>query len=120
MAGGAGALPAASVFDLDSEVNGDVQNGLRLTVFVVGNLPGFELDRLVEISERYLGHSFILAASAILVVHVSRFGKADRRCNRLANPIVVRDRDAGADRAAQAIFVRRNRLAGCVSIGAGA
>ena len=75
MAGGAGAASAAGVLKLDSEVDGDVQDRLGFAVFVVGELAGLELDGLVEIGERYLGHSFILAASAILVVHVSRFGK---------------------------------------------
>ena len=44
------------MIERDAEVNGDVQNRLRLPVFVVRELAGFELHGLVEIRERNLGH----------------------------------------------------------------
>ena len=49
------------MFELNAEIDGDVQNRLGLAVFVVGKLAGLELDRLAEVGERYLGHTFIVA-----------------------------------------------------------
>ena len=58
---GAGAASSAGVLKLDAEVDGDVQQGLRLPVLVVGELAGLKLDSLIEVGEGNLGHAFIFA-----------------------------------------------------------
>ena len=90
VAGGAGAASSTGVFQLNSEIQRDVQNRLGLTVFVVREFPVFKLDRLAEIDETLpwaQSHSngMDLAASAILDVHVSRSGKTYRRSVRRAH-----------------------------------
>lgn len=62
MAGSAGALPAAGVLQLNAEMHGDVQNRLRLSMFVVGQLAGFEFDGAIDVRERYFRHTFIVAS----------------------------------------------------------
>jgi len=49
VAGSAGALASAGVFDGNLEVHRDIQNGFGLSVFVVGKLSGFEFHCFVEI-----------------------------------------------------------------------
>jgi hypothetical protein len=80
VAGGAGAASAAGVLNVDSAVQRDIQQRLALAVFVVGKLPGFELDRLAGVDESYLGHIFILEnPPAILVIsHVPSSGETCR------------------------------------------
>ena len=61
VAGGAGAATAAGVFELNAEVQRDIEDRLRLAVLVVRKLAVLELDGLVEIGECHLRHIFILA-----------------------------------------------------------
>lgn len=102
---GASATPSAGVLELNAEIERHIQNRFGLAMFVVRQLAVLELDGLVEISKRDLGHTFILAASAIpvfaiLVVHVSRIGKAHRRGDRISDQDAVRNRRSGANRTA--------------------
>src|SRR5271157_6553071 len=52
MAGGAGAVAAASVLQVQAKVHGHVQDRLRLAVLLIGKLSAFKLERLVVGKER--------------------------------------------------------------------
>ncbi len=54
VAGGAGAVSAAGMFEMDSKVEADVENRFGLSVLVIGQLSRFELDCLTV--NRNLGH----------------------------------------------------------------
>ena len=41
MAGGAGIVAAAGMLQVNAEIEGDVEQGFRLAVILVGQLPGF-------------------------------------------------------------------------------
>ena len=55
VAGSAGAASSAGVLKLNAKVDGDVQQGLGLPMFIVGKLAGFKLDSLAEIVKVTLG-----------------------------------------------------------------
>ena len=54
VAGGAGAVSAAGMFEMYSEVQADIQNRLGLSVLVIGQFSRLEFNRLAV--NRYLGH----------------------------------------------------------------
>jgi len=45
----AGAASAAGVLQLDAEIHGDVQQGLGLSVIVIGEFPRFEFHGLTSV-----------------------------------------------------------------------
>ena len=59
--GGAGAVAAAGVLQVDAEVQRDVEQRFRLTMALIGQIAGLEFDRLADRKERNLGHLFIIA-----------------------------------------------------------
>ena len=62
VASGASAVASTGVFELNAEIQRHIQNRFRLAVLGVWKLAVFELDRLVEVEERDLRHTLILAA----------------------------------------------------------
>ena len=59
VAGGAGAVASAGMFQVDAFAQEDVEQGLGLSVFVIGKLSVFELNCLPI--DGYLRHAFSIA-----------------------------------------------------------
>src|SRR5260221_11286907 len=62
MAGGAGVVSAAGMLQMNAEIEGDVEQGFRLAVIFVGQLPGFEFHRHIGGKKSNLGHTFSIAS----------------------------------------------------------
>ena len=54
--GCAGAATAAGVFQVDMAVDGDIQNGFRLTVIIVRQFAGFKFNCCILRQEGYFRH----------------------------------------------------------------
>ena len=73
MAGGAGAASSARVFDMNAEIDGHIQQGFGLAMFVVGKFSGLKFDSLPLRQKRYFGHNPIVACHPLSywIFHVS-------------------------------------------------
>jgi hypothetical protein len=74
VASGAGAASSARVLDMHAEVDGDIQNGFGLAVFIIRKLSGLEFDSLPLRQKGNFGHILIVSCGPLSYwyFHVSR------------------------------------------------
>ena len=59
------ATAAAGMFQMEARIHSDVQEGFGFAMFMIRQLPGFELHGLVVIDKGYFGHTFILTSRVL-------------------------------------------------------
>src|ERR1700685_708333 len=64
MAGSAGAASTTGMFQMDIEIQRNIENRTRLSVVAVGELAGFEFNRLLLRKESEFGHNSIVRSGA--------------------------------------------------------